>query len=105
MNESREGRRLERALVDDERTHELGVHVLAVGDRIVAQGEVASEERRQRVLEVLREAAPDQQVVDQLTLSAEPVARPSACERLPAPGAPSGADHPPEQGDAPPHRG
>jgi polyhydroxyalkanoate synthesis regulator phasin len=100
MNESREARRLERVLIDDDRTHELGVQVLAVGDRIVAHGEVASEERRQRVLEVLREAAPDHQVEDQLTLSAEPVERPSGQETLPAPGARSAAERPPGQDGA-----
>lgn len=105
MNESREARRLERILIDDERTHELGVQVLALGDRIVAHGEVASEERRQRVLEVLREAAPDCRVEDQLTLSAEPVEHPSGQESLPAPGAPSAGDRPPERPDATPHRG
>lgn len=66
-------RRLEKALVDDERTHELGIHVHVRSGRLIAQGEVASEERRQRVLEVLREHAPDHEIADQLTLSAEPV--------------------------------
>lgn len=105
MNDIRTARRLEKALVDDERTHELGVHVQAIGDRIVAQGEVASEERRQRVLDVLREAAPGVEVSDQLTLSAEPVGEPPGSERLRAPGARSGAEPPPAPGGAPRHRG
>lgn len=103
MNDSREARRLERALMDDERTHELGIQVLCVGHRIVAQGEVASEERRQRVLQVLREAAPEVEVDDQLTLSAESVVPPADRERLRAPASRSEGEHRPEPGAAPRH--
>lgn len=77
MNDPHQARRLEKALADDERTHELGVHVVATAQRIVAQGEVASEERRRTVLEVLREHARDVPVSDQLTVSADAVSPPA----------------------------
>jgi osmotically-inducible protein OsmY len=105
MNDIRTARRLEKALIDDERTHELGVHVHVIEGRVVAQGEVASEDRRQRVLDVLREVAPDVEVSDQLTLSAEPVGEPPASERLRGQGARSAGEHPPEPGAAPPPHG
>ncbi|HET7689467.1 MAG TPA: hypothetical protein VFK41_03750 [Nocardioidaceae bacterium] len=82
MNDPHQARRLEKALADDERTHELGVHVVATPQRILAQGEVASEERRQNVLDVLREHAPDVPVTDQLTVSADAVSPPVSHEGI-----------------------
>lgn len=82
MNEVQLVRRLERALADDDRTHEMGVRIVCTGDRIVAQGEVASEERRRAVLAVIREAEPGLPVSDQLTLTAEPVRHAAEHERI-----------------------
>jgi hypothetical protein len=82
VNDPHQARRLEKALADDERTHELGVRVIATSERILAQGEVASEERRQTVLEVLREHAHDVPVTDQLTVSADAVSPPRAHEGI-----------------------
>lgn len=73
-------RRLEKALTDDDRTHELGTTLHPAGDRIIAQGEVASEERRQAVLQVLREQEPGLRVADQLTISAASLDKPTGHE-------------------------
>ena len=69
MNDAHLARRLEKALADDERTNELGVHVLATSERLVAVGEVATEDRRQTVLEVLHEHEPQLRITDQITVS------------------------------------
>lgn len=82
MNDPHLARRLEKALADDERTNELGVHVVATPERILVQGEVASEERRQSVLDILREHAQDVPVSDQLTVSADAVSAPHAHEGI-----------------------
>ena len=59
---------LEAALAEDDRIHEMGVHVLLAGDRVVVTGTVASEHRRAEVLAVAREHvarhAPHHRVVD-----------------------------------------
>ncbi|MBO0841788.1 MAG: hypothetical protein J2O46_01285 [Nocardioides sp.] len=65
-------RDLERLVGDDERTHELGVRIEVHGDRLVVEGEVASASRRRLVLDVLAEQVGDREIVDHLTLSAEP---------------------------------
>jgi hypothetical protein len=75
-------RRLEKALADDERTHELGVHVIATADRLVAHGEVASEERRRVVLQVLHEHEPGLTLTDQLTISGDAVQPPVGHEPI-----------------------
>ncbi len=82
MSDQHLARRLEKALADDERTNELGITVRADADRIVAQGEVASDERRQTVLEVLQELEPEQTITDHLTVSADEVAPPSSREAI-----------------------
>lgn len=82
MNDIHLVRRLEKALVDDPRTHELGIRIHAHEGLIIAQGEVASDERRHRVLDVLHELEPDLEVTDQLTLSAEPVSQPPGREEI-----------------------
>lgn len=64
---------LERALAGDERTHELGIRLRLAGDRVIADGEVASEARRRQVIQVLEEQETGLAISDQLTLSAEPV--------------------------------
>jgi predicted nucleotidyltransferase len=50
--------RIERALAEDPRTHELGVCVEVKESVVHLRGEVAGERRRQLVAEVAREAAP-----------------------------------------------
>ena len=82
MSDHHAARRLEKALADDERTNELGITVRADADRVVAQGEVASEERRQTVLQVLRELAPEQDIADHLTVSSDDVAPPPGHESI-----------------------
>lgn len=82
MNDVHLARRLERALADDERTNELGVRIVVTDDRVVAAGEVASDERRRAVLAVLRDEEPGRPVDDQLTLSAEPMGRQPGHERI-----------------------
>lgn len=82
MNDVPLERRLERALADDERTNELGVRIVVTGDRVIASGEVASEERRQAVLTVIREEQPGLLVSDQITLSAERVSSNAEHERI-----------------------
>lgn len=49
---------VERALSQDQRTHELGVRVEVSENTVVLRGEVAGAQRRRRVAEVAAEAAP-----------------------------------------------
>jgi osmotically-inducible protein OsmY len=49
---------VERALAQDERTHELGVQVEVDGGVVVLRGEVAGEQRQRLVAQVATEAAP-----------------------------------------------
>lgn len=69
MNHSPSGQRLEQAIANDTRTNELGIHVEVVDRRVTVRGEVASTERRDAVLCVVRERMPEAQVIDQLTVS------------------------------------
>lgn len=85
MNESRLLRELERRLVDDPRTHEMTVRLRMSGGRIVAEGDVATEERRREILEVLGENDAGVPVIDQLVVSAQPVARAADPETVPPP--------------------
>lgn len=71
---------LERALAGDERTHELGIRLRLAGDRVIADGEVASEARRRQVIQVLEEQETGLTISDQLTLSAESVVPTHATE-------------------------
>ncbi|MFD7076591.1 BON domain-containing protein [Nocardioides sp. NPDC059952] len=71
MNE-RLARDLEREIATDPRTNELGIRVEVRSDHLVVSGEVASEERRATVLEVVREHEPGRDIVDHVMLSAEP---------------------------------
>lgn len=73
---------LERALAGDERTHELGIRLRLAGDRVIADGEVATEARRQQVIRVLEEQETGLEICDQLTLSAEPVVHTKGAERI-----------------------
>jgi hypothetical protein len=69
MNEQL-ARDLERVIAADPRTNELGIRIQVRGDHLVVSGEVASEERRGTVLEVVREHATGLEIVDYIMLSA-----------------------------------
>ncbi len=61
--------RVEQAVANDARTNELGVRVECIDHRVFVRGEVASAERRDAVLEVVREQLPESVIVDYLRLS------------------------------------
>ncbi|MEU0313683.1 hypothetical protein [Nocardioides sp. NPDC006273] len=71
MNEQL-ARDLECAIATDPRTHELGIHLQVRGEHLVVSGEVASEERRDMVLDVIREHDIALDIADHIVLSAEP---------------------------------
>lgn len=56
--------RVRHALATDPRTAEMGVRVTIRGDRVVLAGTVASEARRAKLDAVLREVAPELQVLN-----------------------------------------
>lgn len=61
--------RVEQAIANDARTNELGVHIECVDRHVLVRGEVASVERRDAVLTVVREQLPDADIVDHLHVS------------------------------------
>lgn len=71
MNEQ-QTRDLEREIATDPRTNELGIRLRVRGDNLVVSGEVASEERRATVLEIIKEHDTGLDIVDYIVLSAEP---------------------------------
>ena len=73
-------RRLEQRLCEDERTAELGIRILVRGDRMFAQGQVMSEERRRHVLEVVRELEPEAEIHDMITVSGDALKAPATAE-------------------------
>lgn len=72
--------RVQRALAEDGRTHELGVRVDVRGDQVFLRGRVAGEERRLAIGRVAGEAAPGLNVRNEITVIE--VARPGEDERL-----------------------
>ncbi|HEX6352092.1 BON domain-containing protein [Actinophytocola sp.] len=58
-----------RALAEDPRTAELGVRVNVRGDHVHLSGEVATEERRGALEQVLAEVAPDVEVHNDVRVS------------------------------------
>jgi osmotically-inducible protein OsmY len=60
---------VERALAQDERTHELGVHVEVDGDAVVLRGQVAGEQRQRLVAQVAAEAAPGLAVRNEVSVT------------------------------------
>jgi osmotically-inducible protein OsmY len=60
---------VERALAQDERTHELGVHVAVDEGAVVLRGEVAGEHRQQLVAQVAAEAAPGLAVRNEVSVT------------------------------------
>ena len=73
--------RIQQALATDPRTGELELDVRIAGGRLFLTGAVATRERCAAVEEVVREVAPDLDVANQLTVSAE--AEPGPEEALP----------------------
>ena len=71
MNEQ-QARDLEREIATDPRTNELVIRIQVRGDHLVVSGEVASQERRSTVLEIIREHDTGLDIVDYIVLSAEP---------------------------------
>lgn len=73
--------RLRRRLAEDPQAAELGIGVDVVGDEVVLTGEVACEERRDRITAVAREALPGLRVRDGLSVAR--IDGPTDGERLP----------------------
>lgn len=68
MNEHT-GQRIEQAIANDARTNELGVRIECIDQHVLVRGEVASKERRDAVLTVVREHLPAAEIIDHLRLS------------------------------------
>jgi osmotically-inducible protein OsmY len=60
---------LHEALLRDERLHEQGIEIVVVGDRLALRGEVATPERRDAAVALVRELAPGIELVDDLCVS------------------------------------
>jgi len=60
---------VERALAQDERTHELGVHIHIDEGAVVLRGEVAGEQRQRLVAQVAAEAAPGMAVRNEVSVT------------------------------------
>lgn len=69
MRNEHTNHRVEQAIANDARTNELGVRIDCIDRRVLVRGEVASEERRAAVLDVVREQLPEAEIVDHLRLS------------------------------------
>lgn len=66
---------IERAICEDERTAELGVHLTLRGGRVFVRGDVAGAERRRQVLAVVRERCGDVPIVDEVTVVEDALAQ------------------------------
>jgi osmotically-inducible protein OsmY len=73
--------RIQQALATDDRTGELELDVRIAAGRIFLTGTVATAERRDAVQAVVREVAPDLEIVNELSLV--PAAEPGPAESLP----------------------
>jgi osmotically-inducible protein OsmY len=60
--------RIREALAEDPRTNELGIRVVVRADQVFVQGQVAADERRERILEVVQEHCPGMKIHDELTV-------------------------------------
>lgn len=60
---------VERAVAQDERTHELGVQVQIDEGAVVLRGEVASEQRQRLVAQVAAEAAPGMAIRNEVSVT------------------------------------
>jgi hypothetical protein len=92
-------RRLEKALAEDPRTNELGIQVSVARGLVVLHGEVASDERRLAVLEVVWDQVPEADVDDRLFISADTVERPSTTEVIRSQNGPATGDRDPGAGN------
>lgn len=72
--------RIREALAEDPRTNELGVRVVVRNDQVFVQGKIATDSRREHILDVVREHCPGKHVHDELTVSECP--EPEGEERL-----------------------
>ncbi|GAA4520718.1 MULTISPECIES: BON domain-containing protein [Nonomuraea] len=72
--------RVQAALAEDRRTHELGIRVDVRGDQLFLRGQVSGAEQRERLGEVAREAAPDLHVHNEINVVE--VGRPGEVEHL-----------------------
>lgn len=61
--------RIEQALAEDPRTHELGIQAEVRGDAVYLRGDVAGEERRQLVSQVVQEVAPELRVRNEVSVT------------------------------------
>jgi hypothetical protein len=66
---------VERLLAEDDRTCELQIHLAMSEGRLLVRGRVASQQRRRRVLEIVRDCCPGVPVVDELATDEETLAR------------------------------
>ncbi|GAA5042990.1 osmotically-inducible protein OsmY [Thermocatellispora tengchongensis] len=60
--------RVQQALAEDERTHELGIRVDVRGDQLFLRGQVPAQERREIISTVASEAAPDLKVRNEINV-------------------------------------
>lgn len=67
MTGTYELRHVEQRLCEDDSTSELNVHLEEHGDRIFVRGQASSDDRRERILGIVREMCPGREVVDELT--------------------------------------
>jgi len=67
MSDSYALRHVEQRLAEDDATAELGVHLFRTGGRVFVRGQVSGEPRRGRVLAIVREMCPDDEVMDELS--------------------------------------
>lgn len=67
MTDTYELRRVEQELAEDGDVAELGIHLSEHGEHVVVRGQVASNKNGERVLDAVRRAFPDKDVLDELT--------------------------------------
>ncbi|MEV0586145.1 BON domain-containing protein [Nonomuraea sp. NPDC050310] len=72
--------RVQKALAEDGRTHELGIRVDVRGDQVFLRGQVSGEEHRRVIGEVAQETAPDLHVHNEIKVV--DVTRPGEDEHL-----------------------
>ena len=72
--------RVRHALVHDGRTNELDVHVTVAGGKLFVTGTVPTQERRDAITDVVREALPEHEMLNQVTVYR--VAEPTEAEEI-----------------------
>jgi osmotically-inducible protein OsmY len=73
---------IEDALIRDPRVNEQGLHVSIAGDRVFVTGTVSTKQRREAVVDVVRELLPECQLRNEVTVSTD-YPEPSDEEHLP----------------------